>query len=363
MLHPSQPPSNASATVACVADSCTPGSNPATTPLPVGQPTPTPQSPPAAALRKTSPGLAARLKALGFGSATKSSAASLPPESVVGRLDQHQLRRLDEKHQAASFASIITRRGRPWKGNSNPVATHPLPEADSWGPFAVAMDPAKPTPTGSKAHHPPSPTDADSTAPPPPKDPIALPLTPPIATGDDGSQDDDYVADLSSYFSPSRNRPGSIYTLSRASFASQLAQLTSLQLPDAQSLSSKVSAIRNAQVAAKALMNAAEQIQSWISKAQEVVDGLDSDDDVEWAAAGGREGLHEVESAIGRFEHVIKAYVGSIEELQSRPDIGSVAAQDLNEAVGQMEAITDAWGSMRNALRSVGSQVETAMES
>ncbi|PHH64539.1 hypothetical protein CDD81_4318 [Ophiocordyceps australis] len=382
MLHPgplpvSRTPSNASsATVAWVADSCTPGSsssctNPDTTALPVGQSTPTPQLPPAAALRKTSPGLAARLKALGFGSSPSSSTTisttkASPESSGVGRLDQHHLRQLDEKHQAASFASIITRRGRPWKGNSNRApGSRVVAEADSWGPFAADMDPGKPTlgqanGNGAAAQHPPSPADADST---PRKETIALPLTPPIAAGDEDSPDgDDYVAELSSYFSPSRNRPGSIYTLSRASFASQLAQLTSLQLPDAQSLSSKVSGIRTAQVAAKALMNAAEQIQSWISKAQEVVGGLDSDDDVEWAAAGGREGLHEVESAISRFEHVIKAYVGSIEELQSRPDIASVPVPDLQEAVGQMEAITNAWATIRTALQSVGSQVETAME-
>ena len=187
--------------------------------------------------------------------------------------------------------------------------------------------------------------------PPPPKD-----IPPAVASPND------YVPGLSSYFTPGHNRPGSIYTLSRASFANQLAQLTSLQLPDAESLSSKVSAIRTAQVAAKALINAAEQIRSWICKAQEVIGGLDSEDDVEWAAAGGREGLDEVENAITRFEELINVYVGAIEELQGRVDISSVVAEDLKRAVSQMECIIDEWAKIRATLHTVRAQVEIAME-
>ncbi|KAK0729207.1 karyogamy protein [Apiosordaria backusii] len=157
-------------------------------------------------------------------------------------------------------------------------------------------------------------------------------------------------------------RPGSIYTLSRASFANQLAQLTSLQLPDAESLSSKVSAIPTAQVATKALLGAADQIRGWIYKASEVIGGLESEDDVEWAAAGGREGVEEVENAIIRFEELIKVYVGAIEELQARDDIANVSADDLRRAVVQMEAILDEWAKMRNTLHNVKAQVEIAME-
>lgn len=195
--------------------------------------------------------------------------------------------------------------------------------------------------------------------PPPPKDtpPLASPATPPPVTSQN-----DFVPGLNSYFTPGHNRTGSIYTLSRASFANQLAQLTSLQLPDAESLSSKVSAIRTAHVATKALTNASEQIRSWIAKAQEVIGGLDSEDDVEWAAAGGREGLEEVENAITRFEHLINAYIGAIEELQQRSDIFHVPSEDLKQAVAQMESIIDEWAHIRATLTSVRVQVEIAME-
>jgi hypothetical protein len=359
-------------------------------------PFPTPTSPlPSSSLRKTSPGLAARLKALGFGSQKPSAQSITPQNDRIGRLNEEQLRQLDEKHQAGSVKSIIARRGRPWKGagastSPKPVAHEPTIEPT---PFkvedyesAVALLPEIQTPeplemdtqkyrlpdhtngNGTKVTldtrrehlerntRPPSPHSADLPPPPPPKD------TPPVASLSPTTPPTDYVPSLNSYFTPGHNRPGSIYTLSRASFASQLAQLTSLKLPDAESLASQVNAIPTAQVAAKALINAAEQIRSWISKASEVVEGLDSEDDVEWAAAGGREGLAEVEMAITRFEELVKAYVGAIEQLQNRKDIANVSMQDLTRAVSQMESVIQEWGKIRRTLHIVRAQVEIAME-
>ncbi|KAK6717470.1 hypothetical protein SNK05_000659 [Fusarium graminearum] len=355
---------------------------------------PTPKSPlPSSNIRKTSPGLAARLKALGFSSQKLSTPPSTPHINHIGRLDEDQLRQLDEKHQAGSIKSVISRRGRPWKGagaspSPKPVALEPslmlstltiednesvailLPEIEQ--PEPLDMDTQKyrlPDHTNGngtkvtldtrrehieRTTRPPSPDRADLPPPPPPKDipPVASPAPTPT----------DYAPNLNSYFTPGHNRPGSIYTLSRASFASQLAQLTSLQLPDADSLASQVNAIPTAQVAAKALINAAEQIRSWISKASEVVEGLDSEDDVEWAAAGGREGLAEVEMAITRFEGLVKAYVGAIEQLQNRKDVANVSAEDLVRAVSQMESVIQEWSKIRRTLHNVKAQVEIAME-
>ncbi|KAJ8123577.1 hypothetical protein O1611_g9554 [Lasiodiplodia mahajangana] len=196
-----------------------------------------------------------------------------------------------------------------------------------------------------------------STPPPPP-----LPKdTPP-----NGTASTEFSQNNSSYppyFNPlGLQRPGSIYTISRASFANQLAQLTALQLPDADLLSSKVAAIPTAQAAAKALIGAAEQIRSWIAKASEVIEGLDSEDDVEWAAAGGREGYEEVENAIIRFEGLINVYVTAIEAMQGRDDIASVSNEDLQKAVTQMEFIMSDWTKIRRTLNSAKGQVETAME-
>ncbi|KAK4043666.1 cortical protein KAR9-domain-containing protein [Parachaetomium inaequale] len=365
-----------------------------------------PTSTPAHRVRKPSPGLAARLKALGFGTSRKSSP---PPPSnhlePVGRLPEEALRRLDQEHLAGSTHSVVERRGRPWKGivrissmsslksDKSHTRTEPdepapevaaavakpdlLPEIATSEPLEMDTNkyrlPDHTNGNGVKSQpetrfehiardtRPPQAPQTPELPPPPlPKD------TPPLtrrATNPTTPTARDFFSPDSITFNPlGLQRPGSIYTLSRASFANQLAQLTSLQLPDADSLSNKVSAIPTAQVATKALIGAAEQIRGWIFKASEVIGGLESDDDVEWAAAGGREGVEEVENAIIRFEELIKVYVGAIEDLQGREDIGYVSTDDLRRAVAQMEAILEEWAEMRNTLHSVKAQVEIAME-
>ncbi|CAK7262729.1 hypothetical protein SEPCBS57363_000191 [Sporothrix epigloea] len=402
-------------------------------------------------LRRPSPGLAARLKALGFSTGTRKESSS-PQVSTVsqaerfGRLPEDQLRLIDQNHQAGSQALVVERRGRPWKGASAAVARFPtsvvslasglgklssdtdnnryastdvtgspnttavaatqpdeqttnsaaapptssfLPEIEPSQPLEmdtnkyrlpdhtngngtkvqldtrqqhIERDPSNPNPSSCSSGWIASP----EFAPPPlPKD------TPPLPQQQQQQQSGasatpsqpDFNPDATSYFSPlGLQRPGSIYTLSRVSFASQLAQLTSLQLPDAESLYSKVSAIPTAQAATRALIGAAEQIRNWISKASEVIEGLDSDDDVEWAAAGGREGLEEVENAILRFEELINVYVSAIESLQRRPDSPTVTRDELQRAVYQMESIMEEWGRMRRSLHNVKAQVEIAME-
>ena len=168
--------------------------------------------------------------------------------------------------------------------------------------------------------------------------------------------------DAESYFNSIRSsRANSIYSLSRISFSSQLSQLTSLHLPDAASLSSSISGLPSAAVAASTLSVAAEEIRKWLKKAKDVLSDLDAEDDVEWAAAGGREGLSEVDAAISKFENLITVYVTAIEDLQGREDVGTVSSE-LNALVEQMERILQEWGKVRQLLRGVKSQVELAME-
>jgi hypothetical protein len=194
---------------------------------------------------------------------------------------------------------------------------------------------------------------------PPPKDSYF----PPNGQNAFNSTEEFTGADRESYFNPyGLSRAGSIYTLSRASFSNQISQLTSVKLPQAASLSSSISAIPSSIVAAKALNDAADQIKLWIKKATEVLEGLDAEDDVEWAAAGGREGLGEVDVAINRFESLIDVYVGAIEELESRPDVDALSAQDLKSVVDRMERILGDWESIRKSLEGVKQQVEIAME-
>ncbi|KAI1436733.1 KAR9-domain-containing protein [Xylaria sp. CBS 124048] len=358
----------------------------------------------AAQRRKPSPGLAARLRALGFGLTSKESSETplgSPQHESIGRISEEQIRSLDLNHQLHSAALIVERRGRPWKGAGTPLQL--LRSRSSRDSFRKASEHYKqsspePTKNSPKPELLPEisqtqplemdtnlyvlpdqanedniktslatgrePLKRDTRAPqidghqsPPPPPP------PPKDTPSDRNASADFSQNLPAYFNPlGLQRPGSIYTISRASFANQLAQLTSLQLPDAELLSNKVAAIPTAQLAAKALIGAAEQIRSWISKANEVIEGLDSEDDVEWAAAGGREGYEEVENAITRFEELINVYVTAIEAMQSRHDIAEVSNEDLQNAVTQMELIMVDWTKIRKTLNNAKSQVETAME-
>ena len=172
--------------------------------------------------------------------------------------------------------------------------------------------------------------------------------------------------DAESYFnslnSIRSSRANSVCSLSRISFTSQLSQLTSLTLPNGTSLSSSISAIPTAHIAVTTLSGAADQIKRWLSKATEVLGGLDAEDDVEWAAAGGREGLGEVQEAIRKFESLISVYVTAIEDLQERNDISDVPNDQLETVVDQMEGILKGWESVRRSLKDIKRQVELAME-
>ncbi|KAJ5189297.1 Karyogamy protein KAR9 [Penicillium cf. griseofulvum] len=166
-----------------------------------------------------------------------------------------------------------------------------------------------------------------------------------------------------SYFNPmGLQRADSIYSFSRASFSNQLSQLTSIPLPQPASLEASIENISTALSAVRALNGAAEQIHIWIKKASDVLSGLDSEDDVEWAAAGGREGLDEVDKAITRFESLVNVYVRAIENVQHRDDIANVDADNLNTIVSQMESILENWTQIKKKLRGVKEQVELAME-
>ncbi|OJJ30613.1 hypothetical protein ASPWEDRAFT_83536, partial [Aspergillus wentii DTO 134E9] len=190
--------------------------------------------------------------------------------------------------------------------------------------------------------------DEEHPPPPPPKD------SPPPPSSATSSQ---------SYFNPrGLQRTESIYSFSRASFSNQLSQLTSISLPQPSSLEASISGISNAPAAVKALTSAAEQIQIWIRKATDVLGGLDAEDDVEWAAAGGREGLDGVDNAIARFESLVNVYVKAIEDVQLRDDIGNVSTDSLNTIVIQMESILRNWVHIKGSLKGVKGQVELAME-
>ncbi|KAE8388089.1 cortical protein KAR9-domain-containing protein [Aspergillus alliaceus] len=191
--------------------------------------------------------------------------------------------------------------------------------------------------------------EAERPPPPPPKDSPR----PPSANS----------SNVQSFFNPhGLQRADSIYSFSRASFSHQLTQLTSIPLPQPSTLEASIAAIPTASSAVKALTGSAEQIQIWIKKASDVLSGLDAEDEVEWAAAGGREGLDGIDKAITRFEGLMNVYVKAIERVQLRDDIGDVTADSLKTIVIQMDSILQSWADIKNRLRNVKEQVELAME-
>ncbi|EDN07187.1 conserved hypothetical protein [Histoplasma mississippiense (nom. inval.)] len=186
--------------------------------------------------------------------------------------------------------------------------------------------------------------------PPPPKDSPPLPAN--------GSS-----TNVESYFNPlGLSRTESIYSFSRATFSNQLSQLTSISLPQPASLEASIKAISTAPAAVRALSGAASQIQQWIDKASDVLSGLDAEDDVEWAAAGGREGLEDVDKAVSKFESLVNVYVKAIEEVQLRNDIADVGSDQLRAIVVQVESTLENWKGVKSQLRGVKEQVELAME-
>ncbi|TKX21761.1 hypothetical protein C1H76_6258 [Elsinoe australis] len=158
------------------------------------------------------------------------------------------------------------------------------------------------------------------------------------------------------------SRAGSIYSLSRVSFTSRLAQLTSIPLPTASSLQARISSQPTAHLAARTLSEAGDQIRLWTKKAGDVLQDLDAQDDVEWSAAGGCDGLEEVDHAIARFEGLVKVYVISIEELQMRSDVKTLSDETLKGHVDQMECVVMDWQKVKQSLKSVKDQVEIALE-
>lgn len=364
--------------------------------------------------RNVSPGLLARMKFLNQGSDANSS----KKDQDIGRLDEDEIRRLDAFHKRRSFG--VERRGTAWSGIGPPppgyaqapeppsLETPLVPQSTGESVPPLAMEPDTETesdhssvvstsdklmPSESEAEAddvldmqkyrlpditktkslsmPPTqvtsaaatepPTTASSEEPtrpptPPPKDPPKE--TPP----EEVSVLDDNGIDIETYFQRRHfPRANSIYTLSKASFSNQIQQLTSMKLPPT-TIASEITSLPSSTLAGRALHKAANDIRLWMAKAADVLSGLDAEDDVEWAAAAGREGLAEVDAAVGKFEGLVTVYISAIEDLQARPDVSSLPNKDQTTLVTHMEEIVANWAKIKQTLKGIKSQVEIAME-
>lgn len=347
--------------------------------------------------RNVSPGLLARMKFLNQ-SNNDSINKSAPSANAIGRIAEHKIKQLDDFHSTKRTFSI-ERRGTAWSsGTGSQFGTPLIPQLTGESVPALVMErdlesdissvistSDRVLPSESEAE-----TDdvldmqkyrlpditktkslsqaitetdstpvADLTRPPtpPPKD------TPPLQMEDEVSvlENHNHV-DVASYFARRHlHRTNSIYTLSKASFTNQIQQLTSMKLPPT-TIASEITALPSSTLAGQALHSSANDIRLWMAKATEVLNGLDADDDVEWAAAAGREGLADVDAAICKFEGLITVYITAIEDLQSRPDISTLPLIDQTTLVTQMEEIVGTWSEIKRTLKGIKNQVEIAME-
>jgi hypothetical protein len=256
--------------------------------------------------------------------------------------------------------------------------TQTPPEVPTEVPTEVPIVPSQPPeiqPESEPApaeEMPPTPPPKDTPKPSePPKHPEPEPQTPPMETLNETVEPpadhevsvfDDAGIDIESYFQRRHfPRANSIYTLSKASFSNQIQQLTAMKLPPT-TIASEITSLPTSTLAGRALHKAANDIRLWMAKAQDVLSGLDAEDDVEWAAAAGREGLAEVDAAVGKFEGLVTVYIGSIEDLQSRPDITSLPNKDQATLMTQMEEVVSNWDKIKQTLKGIKNQVEIAME-
>ena len=179
---------------------------------------------------------------------------------------------------------------------------------------------------------------------------------------DDANTTDPHAMSRSPFQSSNLSRANSVLSLSRASLTNQLSQLSSSKLPDTTSLLSSINTASHARLASKLLNNFAEQLKCWEQKATDVLAGLDADNDVEWAAAGGKEDLNEVDDVIKRFEQMVNVYVTAIDQVQTRTDISDLSANEIQTVVGLMEQVLDKWKYIKKSFQKIKEQVETAME-
>lgn len=342
-------------------------------------------------LRRLSPGLAARVKLLDGSSRTTAHSRNSP--GAVGRIPEEHLKELDSQHQDLSIK--IQKKGRAWhalhltgrhkqrqpsfsddleegtEGARPKEQTSEEPdrfeeeEVQDTEPASTTMsavEPLPPTdiqPAAEMESTPHEQTDyekyvedtRDSEAmppPPPPKDD----QRPPSGASNSTLQ----------FFR--KGRPASMYSFTslRVSFIKQVSQLTAIALPQPSTLESSIASISGAPAAVKAVVGTGENVQMWIQKAATIMGGLEVDDEVDWAASGGREGTEAIDRAISQFDALINSYVKIIEDVQARDDIAEASSDHLETIVRHMDSALQNWAHVKSRLREIKGHVELAME-
>ncbi|KAI5295756.1 hypothetical protein KEM52_000347 [Ascosphaera acerosa] len=180
---------------------------------------------------------------------------------------------------------------------------------------------------------------------------------PSTATGDDDVITMGGFAD-----SAGLSRTDSVYSLSRSSLSYLLSRLTSMHLPEVTVLQEAVEGPAAAADAVQQLRKYSLQMQQWLDKVADVLTGLDADEDIEWAAAGGRQSLDEITTAVTKFQTLVEAYLEAIGRISYRRDYTVTEPAALEMLQAQRNGVLDKWELVKSQLRDVRTQVELAIQ-
>ncbi|BFZ64993.1 hypothetical protein YB2330_006156 [Saitoella coloradoensis] len=114
-------------------------------------------------------------------------------------------------------------------------------------------------------------------------------------------------------------RSETLATFARAPFATQLQRLTTHALPSSDELTLRISS-RSTADALREISSIATDAEKWIRNTTLVLEGLDAEDDVEWAGQG-KDGFVGVEAQVGRFNMLLSTYLSVSLTVLERPDV------------------------------------------
>ncbi|ODQ50051.1 KAR9-domain-containing protein [Saitoella complicata NRRL Y-17804] len=120
-------------------------------------------------------------------------------------------------------------------------------------------------------------------------------------------------------FGKGMTRSETLATFARAPFSTQLQRLTTHALPSSDELTLRISS-RSTPDALCEISSIATDAEKWIRNTRLVLEGLDAEDDVEWAGQG-KDGFVGVEAQVGRFNMLLSTYLSVSLTVLERPDV------------------------------------------
>lgn len=150
--------------------------------------------------------------------------------------------------------------------------------------------------------------------------------------------------------------PDGLNPVHQITFPELLVQLRTIQLPSiSQFRPSKEKSGRTVHM----LHKSADQLQSWINIASEVIRWLSAEGDIEWAASGGRLGFDTIIPDIKQFSRLVELFCERMRELKEEQGPENNLTELLSE---KHAAISTGWQKVRQALSMITQNTELGRE-